>query len=145
LASGEISLDEADKVLKDIEAKAKKKFLPIVGPHRGQILVKAIRETSPKRVLEVGTFIGYSAILMARELESGAQVITIEIDADEAELARENIRKAKVRPSVEVITDDATEVIPRLSGEFDMVFMDAKKPRTCGTFTSSNLNSIKEA
>jgi protein-L-isoaspartate O-methyltransferase len=61
-------LDEAGKVLKEIEAKAKKKFLPIVGPHRGQILVEAIRKTNPKRVLEVGTFIGYSAILMAKEL-----------------------------------------------------------------------------
>jgi len=120
-------LDEADKVLKEIEAKAKKEFLPIVGPHRGRILVEAIRRTNPKRVLEVGTFIGYSAILMAKELESSAQVIAIEIDADEAELARENIRRAKVTPTIEVITGDAVEVIPRLSGQFDMVFMDAKK------------------
>jgi predicted O-methyltransferase YrrM len=124
---GDISLDEADKVLKEIEAKAKKNFLPIVGRHRGRILVEAIRRTNPKRVLEVGTFIGYSAILMAKELESSAQVIAIEIDADEAELARENIRRAKVTPTIEVITGDAVEVIPRLSGEFDMVFMDAKK------------------
>jgi predicted O-methyltransferase YrrM len=124
---GDISLDEADKVLKEIEAKAKKKFLPIVGRDRGRILVETMRGTNPKRVLEVGTFIGYSAILMANELESSARLITIEIDSDEAELARENIRKAKVRPTIEVMAGDAVEVIPRLSGEFDMVFMDAKK------------------
>lgn len=120
-------MDEADKVLKEIEAKAKKKFLPIVGPHRGQILVEAIRKNKPKRVLEVGTFIGYSAVLMAKELESSAHIITIEIDTNEAGLARENIRKANVRPTIEVITGDAVEVIPKLSGKFDMVFIDAKK------------------
>ena len=124
---GEISLDEADKVLKEIEAKTKKKFLPIVGPHRGQILVEAIRKNKPKRILEVGTFIGYSTILMAKELEGNAHIITIEIDTNEAELARENIRKADVRPNIDVITGDAVEVIPRLTGKFDMVFMDAEK------------------
>ena len=124
---GSISLDEADKVLKEIEAKTKKEFLPIVGPRRGQILVEAIRKNKPKRVLEIGTFIGYSAILMAQELETSAHIITIEIDTSEAESARENIRKAKVRPTIDVITGDAVEVIPKLSGKFDMVFMDAEK------------------
>ena len=127
MTSDEISLNEADKVLKEIEAKTKKEFLPIVGPHRGQILVEAICKNKPKRVLEVGTFIGYSAILMARELESTAHMISIEIDANEAEVARENMRKAKVHPTIDVITGDAVEAIPRLAGKFDMVFMDAKK------------------
>jgi caffeoyl-CoA O-methyltransferase len=120
-------LDEADKVLKEIEAETKKKFLPIVGPHRGQILAEAVRKYKPKHVLEVGTFIGYSAILMAKELESSAYLITIEIHTNEAELARENIREANVRPTIDVITGDAEEVIPKLSGKFDMVFMDADK------------------
>jgi predicted O-methyltransferase YrrM len=124
---GAISLNEADKVLKEIEAKTKKMFLPIVGPHRGQILVEAVRKNKPKRVLEIGTFIGYSAILMAKELESSACIITIEIDTNEAESARENIRKANLRPTIDVITGDAIEVIPKLSGKFDMVFMDAQK------------------
>ena len=120
-------MNEADRVLKEIEAKNKREFLPIVGPRRGQILVDVIRKNKPKRVLEVGTFIGYSAILMARELESTAHVISIEIDANEADSTRENIRKAKVRPTIGVITGDAAEAIPRLAGKFDMVFMDAKK------------------
>jgi len=120
-------LDEADTVLKEIEAKTKKEFLPIVGPHRGQILIDVVRKNRPKRILEVGTFIGYSAVLMAKELESNAYIITIEIDANEAELARENIRKAKLRPTIDVITGDAVEIIPRLKGKFDMVFMDAQK------------------
>jgi predicted O-methyltransferase YrrM len=120
-------LDEADKVLKEIERMIEKEFLPIVGPHKGEILVESIRKIRPKRVLEVGTLIGYSAILMAKELGSKAHLITIEIDADEAEIARENIKSAKVSPTVDVIAGDAIAVIPELTGKFDMVFVDGEK------------------
>ena len=122
-----ISLDAADKVLKEIETKTKKKFLPIVGPHRGQVLVETIRKNKPKRVLEIGTLIGYSAILMAKELESSAHLITIGINPNETKSARENIIKAKIATTIDVITGDAKEVIPKLSGKFDMVFIDAEK------------------
>jgi predicted O-methyltransferase YrrM len=122
-----ISLNAADKVLKEIETKTKKKFLPIVGPHRGQVLVETIRKNKPKRVLEIGTLIGYSAILMAKELESSAHLITIGINPNETKSARENIIKAKIATTIDVITGDAKEVIPKLSGKFDMVFIDAEK------------------
>jgi predicted O-methyltransferase YrrM len=122
-----ISLDAADKVLIEIETKTKKKFLPIVGPHRGQALVETIRKNKPKRVLEIGTLIGYSAILMAKELESSAHLITIGINPNETKSARENIIKAKIAATIDVITGDAKEVIPKLSGKFDMVFIDAEK------------------
>jgi caffeoyl-CoA O-methyltransferase len=124
---GEISLDAADKVLKEIETKTKRNFLPIVGPHRGQVLVEVIRKNKPKLVLEIGTLIGYSAILMAKELESSANLITIGINPNETKKARENITKAKIAATVDVITGDAKEVIPRLTGEFDLVFIDADK------------------
>jgi predicted O-methyltransferase YrrM len=104
-----------------------KKFLPIVGPHKGQVLVEVIRSVKPKRVLEVGTLIGYSAILIGKELESKANLITIEIHADEAEMARENIRRAEVPPTIDVIVGDAVKVIPKLTDKFDMVFIDAEK------------------
>jgi caffeoyl-CoA O-methyltransferase len=121
-------LSRADKVLREIEGVAKgRRFLPIVGPSRGQILVKVIREIKPKRVLEVGTLVGYSTILMGKELESGAHLITIEIDASNAKIAKENIRKAEILRTVEVLVGDAIEVIPRLEGMFDLVFIDADK------------------
>lgn len=71
--------------------------------------------------------IGYSAILMVKELEGDVEIVTIEIDEWEAEVARENIRKAEVRATIRVIVGDALEVIPRLEGEFDIVFLDAAK------------------
>jgi predicted O-methyltransferase YrrM len=121
-------LSKAEKVLSEIEGVAKgRRFLPIVGSSRGQILVKVIREIKPKRVLEVGTLIGYSAILMGKELGSDAHLITIEIDINNAEIAKENIRKAEIPPTVEVLVGDAIAVIPRLEGMFDLVFIDADK------------------
>ena len=121
-------LSKAEKILKEIEDEARRKrFLPIVGPNRGQILVRSIHEKKPKRVLEVGTLVGYSAILMGKELERDAHLITIEIDANNARIAEENIRKAEIPPTVEVLVGDAIEVIPRLKGPFDLSFIDATK------------------
>jgi predicted O-methyltransferase YrrM len=120
-------LSKADKVLKKIESMSERSFLPIVGPEKGHVLVKVIHEVKPTRVLEVGTLVGYSAILMARELESDAHLITIEVHADEAEVARENIKRAQVSLSIDVIVGDAIKVIPKLASKFDMVFIDAEK------------------
>lgn len=120
-------MSKADRVLKEIEATTEKQFLPIIGPDKGQVLNKVIRKTKPKRILEIGTLIGYSTILMAKELDPDAHLVTIEIHDDGAKLARENIKKAGVRPKIEVIVGDAVRVIPKLTGKFDVVFIDAAK------------------
>jgi predicted O-methyltransferase YrrM len=114
-------------VLGEIEKSTEKKFLPIIGPGKGQILIEVIRKTNPRRILEVGTLIGYSAILMAKELDSCAYIATIEIRAGEAKRARENIERAKVLPKIDVIVGDAIRVLPQIIGKFDMVFIDAAK------------------
>lgn len=106
---------------------AEEQFLPIVGPEKGKILIDAIRRAKPKRVLEVGTLIGYSAILMGKELDGDAEIITIEIDKDEADVAEKNIRESRIKPQVTVMIGDALEVISKLEGKFDFVFLDATK------------------
>ena len=116
-----------DEVLRAIEKKAWRGYYPIIGPEKGKILADMIHKIRPKRLLEVGTLVGYSAITMAKELESDAEIITIEIDEDEAELAKENIRQAEVQPSIRVLVGDALDIIPKLDGLFDMVFIDADK------------------
>jgi len=118
---------KAEMVLREIEGSSGRRWLPIVGRRRGQILVEQIRLHKPRRILEVGTFVGYSTILMAKELPAGAEVIGIEIDEDEAEQARANVEAAELEADVTVETGDALEIIPRLEGEFDMVFLDADK------------------
>jgi caffeoyl-CoA O-methyltransferase len=122
-----MTLSGADKVLKEIEGMTKRKFLPILGPVKGKVLEEIIREIKPKRILEVGTLIGYSAIMMAKELQSDAHLITIEIHAEEARMARENIKRAEIPPTVDVIVGDAIKVIPKLTEQFDMVLIDADK------------------
>ena len=90
-------------------------------------MVEIIRRIKPTRVLEVGTLVGYSTILMAKELGSETEIVTIEIDEDEAELAKENIRRAEVKPKIKVLIGDALRIIPNLGGMFDLVFLDAAK------------------
>lgn len=119
--------NKAEVVLSRIEKRANSQFLPIVGPKKGQVLADEVRRAKPKRVLEVGTLVGYSTILIGRELDKDAKIITIEIHADEAETAKKNIRKAGVSAKVEVITGDAIQVIPKLEGCFNFVFIDAEK------------------
>jgi predicted O-methyltransferase YrrM len=120
-------LSSADGVLRQIEAASEKQFLPIVGPHKGKILVEEVRKAKPRHVLEVGTLIGYSAILMGKELDESAEIVTIEIHRGEAEAAGENILKANIPAKVKIITGDAIEVIPTLNGPFDFAFIDADK------------------
>jgi len=122
-----MSSKEAETMLREIEDMTGKKFLPIVGPERGKILAELVREAKPKRILEVGTLIGYSAIMMAKELAADARLTTIEIHANEARIARQNIKKAHVRPTIEVLVGDAIKVLLKLSGKFDLVFIDAEK------------------
>ena len=120
-------MGEADKVLKEIEGMTRRQFLPIIGPRKGQVLVDVVRRIRPKRVLEVGTLIGYSAILIGKELGEDAELTTIEIHADEAKEARQNIKRANIMPKVRVSVGDAIQILPKLEGSFDLVFIDAGK------------------
>jgi predicted O-methyltransferase YrrM len=121
------SVSCADEVLLLIEKISEKNFLPIIGPHKGKILVEEIRKVKPQHLLEVGTLIGYSAILMGKELDDKAEIVTIEIHRDEAELAGKNIVRANIPAKVKIIAGDALQVIPTLTGQFDFAFIDAEK------------------
>ncbi len=120
-------LCKADKVLKEIEVLAETHYYPIVGSKKGQVLVDTIRKNKPKYVLEIGTNIGYSAILMGRELESKDIIITIEVSPRNAEKAKENIESASLKPAVEVLVGNALQILPKLECKFDLVFIDARK------------------
>ena len=119
--------NKTEAVLREIEKKANREFLPIVGPEKAKVIAETIRNAKPKRVLEVGTLIGYSAIVISKELDDDAQVVTIEIHREEVEDAVENIRRAATHAKVDVITGNAVQVIPELTGRFDFVFLDAEK------------------
>jgi predicted O-methyltransferase YrrM len=125
--SVQTSMSGAEEVLRQIEQMSEMNFLPIIGPQKGKILADEIRKLKPKHVLEVGTLIGYSVILMGKELDDKAEIVTIEIHRNEAELAGENIVRANIEAKVKIIAGDALQVIPTLTGQFDFIFIDAEK------------------
>ncbi|MBR4720204.1 MAG: O-methyltransferase [Clostridia bacterium] len=114
-------------ILKELQDYAEKHSIPIVQPETAKLLEVLTAIKSPKRILEVGCAIGYSAILMAQYLEKGGSITTLEWDADMAEIARENIEKAGLSDSIKVIQNDAKEVVKTLTGEYDIVFLDGPK------------------
>ena len=114
-------------VLREIEVMSQKRFLPIIGPVKGRYLAETVRDSGARRVLEVGTLVGYSAILIASNLPADGRVETIEQNPQSAETAKENIRKAGLSGKINVHTGNALEVIPGLTGRFDLVFLDATK------------------
>ncbi len=123
----ETTVVTAAEVLKEIEAASKKSFLPIIGPIKGKYLAETVEKSQPQRILEVGTLVGYSSILMATRLSQNAHITTIEINPASAKKARENIRRLGLSDTIEVLVGDARNVIPEIQGEFDMVFIDAEK------------------
>jgi predicted O-methyltransferase YrrM len=119
-------MDRAEKVLREIEEQSKKNPLIIIGPKRGTILDDAILKYKPKTVIEIGTLVGYSAIRMGRLIGPG-KITCLEVDEKMARVARGNISKAGLKDVIEVKVGDARELLPKLKGTFDMVFIDAEK------------------
>jgi predicted O-methyltransferase YrrM len=87
-----------------------------------------LRAVNARKVLEVGTLGGYSAVWMARALPEGGKLLTLEIEPTHAEFARRHLERAGVADRVEVRVGRALELLPALDGEqFDVVFLDADK------------------
>jgi predicted O-methyltransferase YrrM len=123
--------DQISNLLRELEQIAKTEHLPSIGPIKGKIISDIIKKYKPITALEIGTLHGYSAILMAELLsydDHHGKLITIEIDKNLADIARKNIEKAGLSQKIEVICDNALDVIPTLTGyKFDLIFIDAVK------------------
>lgn len=103
------------------------KEVPIIHPEVGQFLKVLIKSHGVKRILEVGTAIGYSASLMAEAAGEDCKIVSIERDEEMKTLAEENIKKLGYESRIDIIFGDAMEVLNDIEGEFDMVFLDAAK------------------
>lgn len=99
----------------------------VSGHMQGSILQLFVYMTQPKRILEVGTFTGYSAIAMALAMQEGGELHTIEYDDKYKEIIEQYVQKAGVQDRVTLHFGSGLEVIPQLTGAFDMVFIDADK------------------
>jgi caffeoyl-CoA O-methyltransferase len=100
-----------------------------VGPSDGRLLHLLLKLANAKKVVEVGTLVGYSAIHMARALPADGKIWSIEYEAKHAAVARENLAAAGVGDRVEVLVGAGRDVLPTLvdRGPFDAVFIDADK------------------
>lgn len=97
------------------------------GPVQGRFLEMISRMISPKAILEVGTFTGYSAICLAQGLAEGGKLHTIEAEGAYAEIALEYFAKAGLEAKITLHEGDALKIIPLLNETFDLVFIDAAK------------------
>jgi predicted O-methyltransferase YrrM len=118
---------ERDPLLAEMEALARDERIPIVEWETGRLLATLVAALRPRRVLEVGTAIGYSTIHMARELEPGARIVTLERDPERIAQARAFWARAGVADRIELVEGDALASLAGLDGPFDLVFLDASK------------------
>ena len=117
-----------DDLMIKLEAEAEKENIPIVGPVVGELLYILAAATKAKRVLELGTATGYSAIYLARACEAvDGIVVTLENDSDMAARAQQNVRQAGVSDRIEVHVASALEVLPQLQESFHFIFLDIEK------------------
>ncbi len=98
-----------------------------VSPTQGKLLNLMARMIGARRILEVGTLGGYSAVWLARALPDGGELVTLEYNPKHAEVARANIAAAGLADRVTVITGAALDTLPALKGPFDFSFIDADK------------------
>ena len=118
---------ERDELLAEMEALAKRDGIPIVEWETGRFLATLAAALQPSRVLEVGTAIGYSTLHMARELGAASAIVTPERDPERTAAARGFWARGGVTDRIELVEGDALESIERLTGPFDLVFLDATK------------------
>lgn len=108
-----------------------------VSPAQGKLLHLLARSVGARRILEVGTLGGYSTIWLARALGSGGRLVTCEVDAHHAEVARDNIVRAGLGDVVDVRVGPALETLPALEGPFDLSFIDADKASNAAYFAEA--------
>src|ERR1700681_1396611 len=124
------SLQE-DKLLNEIESQTRvhPEAQMLSGALQGRFLEMISRLLSPAYILEIGTFLGYSALCLEKGLKPGGELHTIEIDKEMAAIARENFKKSKTANKIILHTGNALELLNTLNKPWDLVFIDADKDR----------------
>ena len=111
----------------EIKKKALEDHIPIIMDDTLEVIAKILDEIKPKKILEIGTAVGYSAICFSEYLQENGKIDTIERDTERVKEARKNIKKAEVEEKINIYEGDAVEILPTLNDEYDVVFIDAAK------------------
>ena len=113
--------------LQKIKEKALEEHIPIIMDDTLEVVDRILKELKPRKILEIGTAVGYSAMCFSEYLIDGGKIDTIERDEERVKQARENIVKVGVEDKINILEGDAVEILPTLEGKYDMVFIDAAK------------------
>ncbi len=118
-----------DKVLEEVEQQCRAERIPMLGPEKAKLLASCVEKARPSLIVECGTAIGYSGLWMLRVLRNlgTGRLITVEIDANNAQRARDNFEKSEMADLVDSRIGDAAEVLKTIDRPVDFLFLDNNK------------------
>ena len=116
-----------DGVLGEIEKESRDADVPIIPHETARLLSVLLTMKKPRQILEVGTAVGFSSGLMTRYLEEGGIVTTIDRFEVMLKDARKNIKRMGLEDKIKILEGDAADILPRLTGPYDVIFLDAAK------------------
>ncbi len=129
--------------LEELYIYARENHIPVIQKEAGRFLGFMVATIGAERILEIGTAIGYSAMLMYDASDKKAHITTIERDEEMFLNARINIKKYGAKENIKTVFGDAEEELDKISGTFDMIFIDAAKGQS-GVFFDKCLSKIKK-
>ena len=114
-------------MFEEIKQKALEDHIPIIMDDTLEVIKKIFEKQKPKRILEIGTAVGYSAICFVLACGRDAKVDTIELDEERAKVAIQNISAMNMEENINIMVGNAVDILPTLSDKYDVVFIDAAK------------------
>ncbi len=130
--------NKIDRVLREQESLNYNNRFATVNRDTGKLLHILAKTKNPKKVLEIGTSIGYSSVWIASALNGGANLTTVEYSPERADIAKEFFKKSKLK--IKLLEGDALKVIPKIKERFDLVFLDATKAQYLRYLKAVKLN-----
>lgn len=115
------------KTIEQIKEKALEDHIPIIMDDTLEVVGKILEDKKPYRILEIGTAVGYSAIRFSKYLSDSGYIDTIERDEERISEEKQNIKDLNLEEKIHIYEGDALEVLPTLTGPYDVVFIDAAK------------------
>ena len=116
-------------LLNQIKENALERHIPIIMDETLKIITEKIKDNKPKKILEIGTAVGYSSICFSQYLAENGKIDTIERDKEIILEARKNIKEMELEEVIHIYEGDAVEILPSLQEKYDMVFIDAAKSK----------------
>lgn len=114
-------------MFEEIKQKALEDHIPIIMDDTLEVIKKIFEKQKPKRILEIGTAVGYSAICFVLACDRDVKVDTIELDEERAKVAIQNISAMNMEENINIMVGNAVDILPTLSDKYDVVFIDAAK------------------